>query len=135
MVQAVARSHTGWIQVAITQNIPLLESVLKRREDVLAWISNLPNKIRLLKWRQGHRTKVFTSASNSKHLFGGMSMNTVPYDPVTDYMGVEQPQGSYSMSEHWHPDVTPDALHEAPQGRCGMGYIVDCYRFQGGQSL
>ena len=43
MVQAVARSHR-LINVAITQSIPLLTSVLKNKDDVVAWLSNLQSK-------------------------------------------------------------------------------------------
>src|SRR5262249_42930122 len=43
MVQAVARKHK-LIQVAITQNLPLLFSVLKNKEDAISWISNLQSK-------------------------------------------------------------------------------------------
>jgi hypothetical protein len=132
MVQAVARSHR-LIQVAITQNIPLLESVLKRREDVLAWISNLQTKFIFSNGDKDTNEYFSAVFGHSKHLFGGMSMNTVPYDPVTDFMGVEQPQASYSMSEQWHPDVTPDAFTKLRKGGGECGYIVDCYCFQGGR--
>lgn len=106
MVQAVARSHK-LIQCAITQNIPLLESVLKRREDVLAWISNLQTKF--IFQNSDADTNAYFSAvfGQSKQLLGGSSVNIGNADPFDDWLGTHQPQLSYSTNEHWLPDVRP----------------------------
>lgn len=132
MTQAVARSHK-LINVAITQNIPLLESVIKRREDVLAWISNLQTKFIFA--NSDKDTNEYFSAlfGHSKHLFGSTSTTTAPFDLVSDWCG-QGNQCNVSVSEHWHPDVPPSFFGSGMRkGGAENNYVVDFYLYQAGR--
>lgn len=134
MVQAVARSH-HLIQVAITQNIPLLESVLKRREDVLAWISNLQTKF--IFQNSDADTNAYFSAilGQSKQFLSSSSVNIGKADPFDDWLGTRQPQLSYSTNEQWLPDVRPEDFTRLRKGGKESNFIVDVYLFQGGRKF
>ncbi|HLN26911.1 MAG TPA: TraM recognition domain-containing protein [Gemmataceae bacterium] len=130
-MQAVSRSQK-LINVAITQNIPLLESVLKRREDVLAWISNLQTKFIFANSDKDTNEYFSALLGQSKQLLGSGSVNTGNADPLSDWFGIQQ-QGSYSMTEHFLPQVRPEAWTRCRKGGRENGYMVDCYVFQGGR--
>ncbi|HEU5458579.1 MAG TPA: TraM recognition domain-containing protein [Terracidiphilus sp.] len=132
MVQAVARSHK-LIQVAITQNIPLLESVLKRREDVLAWISNLQTKFIFANGDKDTNEYFSGLLGQSKQLMGGASVPTGKLDPLADWWGTQRQEGSYSMNEHWLPDVRQEDFTRLRKGGKEFDYTVDFYCWQGGR--
>jgi hypothetical protein len=136
MTQAVARSHK-LINVAITQNMPLLESLMKRREDVVAWLSNLQTKFIFANSDKDTNDYFSALFGNSKHLFGGMSSNNAPFDLVSDWMGTNTQQAGYSMNEHWHPDVPPQifASGEMRKGGKENRYWVDCFVHQAGRNF
>jgi hypothetical protein len=131
-VQAVARSHR-LIQVAITQNVPLMVSTLKSKEDVQAWMSNLQTWFMFANGDKETNELCSARCGNSKHLFGGMSMNLTPYDAVADYMGLDDQHGNFSLHEHWHPDVPPESFVRLRKGGEANGFLVDCYVSQGGR--
>lgn len=132
MVQAVARSHR-LIQVNITQNIPLLESVLKRKDDVLAWLANL--QTRFIFASGDNESNAFFSAmlGQSKQLLSSVSGPTGKIDPLDDWFGSPQSGGGYSAQEQWLPDVRPEDFTRLRKGGKDNGYVVDCYVFQGGR--
>jgi hypothetical protein len=130
-VQAVARKHK-LVNVAITQNLPLLFSVLKNRDDAIAWVSNLQTKFI---FANGDReTNEYWSAlfGQSKQLLGSSSLSTKPYDMVNDMLGSPE-QGNYSVSEHFLPDVRPEAFTKLRKGSRENSLIVECFIFQGGR--
>lgn len=134
--QAVARSHK-LINVAITQNIPLLETLLKRREDVLAWLSNLQTKFVFANADKDTNDYFSALFGNSKHLFGGMSSTSAPFDLVSDWMGNNTQQTNCSMNEQWHPDVPPQIFSSGAMRKGGRenAYWVDCFVHQAGRSF
>lgn len=134
MVQAVARSHQ-LIQVAIMQNIPLLESVLKRREDVLAWLSNLQTKF-IFQNSDADANAYFSAVlGQSKQFLSSSSVNTGNADPFDDWLGTQQPQLNYSINEQWLPDVRPEDFTRLRKGGKESNFIVDVYLFQGGRKF
>jgi energy-coupling factor transporter ATP-binding protein EcfA2 len=132
MVQAVARSHK-LIQVAITQNIPLLKSVLKNQDDVYAWLSNLQTKF--IFSNADPETNSYFSAllGASKQLMGGSSMPTGKINPLDDWFGAPQSEGSYSTQEQWLPDVRPEDFTRLRKGGKSNEFVVDFYVTQGGR--
>lgn len=132
MVQAVARKHR-LIQVAITQNLPLLYSVLKNKEDAISWVSNLQTKFIFANGdaeTNGYFSALF---GQSKHLMASMSSNNKPFDWFGDSMGLDSGGGNYSTTEHMMPDVRPEAFTRLRKGGKQYGFMVDCYCFQGGR--
>lgn len=132
MTQAVARSQK-LIQVGITQNFPLMVSVLKSREDVLAWMSNLQTWFMFANGDKETNELCSSRCGHSKHLFGSISASTGPFDVVADYMGLDDQRGSFSMQEHWHPDVPPEEFVKLRKGGADNNFIVDAYVSQGGR--
>lgn len=132
MTQAVARSHL-LINVAITQNIPLLQSVIKRREDVLAWINNLSTWFTFANPCKETNEICSARAGYSKHLFGTSSGGGGQFELFDDVMGMEQAGSSYSMTEHWHPDLPPESWHSLRTGAAQNNNLVDCYVLQNGR--
>jgi hypothetical protein len=133
-VQSVARSHR-LIQVAITQNIPLLESVLKRRQDVLAWVSNLQTWFMFANGDKDTNDLCSARCGQSKQLLTGSSISMAPADPIADWLGVERPQTSCSTNQHWLPDIRPEFWSGGQMRKGGSenNYIVDVVVHQTGR--
>lgn len=135
MTQAVARSHR-LINVAITQNLPLLVSALGKREEAESWIANLTTKFLFANSDKETNEYFSELLGHSKHLFlGGSSGGNQQYDPISEWMGTAQPQASASFNEHWHPDVPPETF-AGPRMRKGgeaNGFMVDFYVHQAGR--
>lgn len=132
MIQAVARSHR-LINIAITQNIPLLESVLKRREDVLAWISNLQTKFIFANSDKDTNEYFSSMFGQSKQLMGGTSTRPGQVDPLQDWFGGQRQDANYSLNENWLPDVRPEEFSRLRKGGHENDCVVDFYCFQGGR--
>jgi TraM recognition site of TraD and TraG len=132
--QAVARSHK-LINVAITQNINLLESVFRSKEDARAWISNLMT--RFIFANTCRETNEYFSAmcGQSKQLLMGGSSHSKPYDLVGDMLGEEQ-CGSASFNESWQPQVRPECfVGGLRKGGRENAYWVDFFVVQGGRKF
>ena len=132
MTQAVARSHR-LINVAITQNLPLLYATLKSREDAISWVSNLQTK--LIFSNSDAETNVYFSSlfGQSKQCLMNTSMDTTqPYSIVDDLFGI-MPKASVTMSENWFPDVRPEEFTRLRKGGNDNRKLVDCFVFQGGR--
>lgn len=133
MTQAVARSHR-LINVAITQNLNLLHSVFRSKEDTFAWCSNLMTKF--LFSNPDADTNAYFSAllGQSRQFLMGGSTPSASYDPVGDWMG--QPQQCHaSFNESWLPDVRPEEFTRLRKGGRENGFTVDCFVFQGGRQF
>ena len=105
MTQAVARSHK-LIQVAITQNIPLLVSVLKNREDALAWIANMNTRFIFNNGDRETCDYFSTLLGQSKQMMSSGNMPVGPVDLVSDAMGfAPQQSGSAGYSSQMLPNV------------------------------
>ena len=133
-VQAVARKHK-LIQCAITQNLPLLVSVLKNREDAISWISNLQTKFIFANGDKDTNDYFSALLGQSKQFLASTSVSNKPFDWLADSMGLSQEGGSYSCTEHLLPDVRPEAFTKLRKGGFENNLIVDCYVFQGGRKF
>lgn len=131
MTQAVARSHR-LINVAITQNLPLLESVIGSREETHAWVSNLQTKPIFANGDK--ETNEYFSAmfgQEKELMMGGGGQQQ--YSLVDDFWG--RPQGNTNWHEQWLPAVRPEDFTRLRKGGSDFGYVVDCYCFQGGRKF
>lgn len=129
MTQAVARSQR-LIQVAITQNLPLLISTLKSREDALSWLANLQNKFIFGNGCMDTCHWASQLIGSSRHLFMGGSSSQGEYDLVGDMWGGESgAKVTGSFNEQWHPDVPPEvfASDKMRKGGPEYGFMVDFY--------
>jgi len=133
MVGAVGRKHK-LIQISITQNLPLLFSVLKNRDDAMAWISN--HQTKFIFANGDKETNEYFSAlfGQSIQNLGTSSISNKPYDPVSDWLNMPE-QGNYSFTQHFLPDVRPEAFSMLKKGSKENNYIVECYVFQGGRKF
>jgi hypothetical protein len=132
MTQAVARSHR-LINVAITQNLPLLYATLKSREDAMAWTSNMMT--RFVFANGDVETNQIHSAlfGQSKQCLMNTSIDTTqPYSIVDDLFGI-MPKANVTMSENWFPDVRPEEFTRLRKGGNDNRRFVDCFVFQGGR--
>ncbi|CAN5265740.1 hypothetical protein BH10PLA2_BH10PLA2_00890 [soil metagenome] len=129
--QAVARKHR-LIQVAITQNIPLLVSTLKNKEDATAWIGNLQTKF-LFANGDNETNKFFSEMfGQKKQLFMNISQNQESTDPFSDIMGDYKP-ASFSMNEQMKPEVRQERFLTFRKGGKENNFLVDCIVVQGGR--
>lgn len=132
MVQAVARSQR-LINVAITQNIPLLNSVLKNKDDVLAWLSNLQTKFIFANGDKDTNDYFSALLGASKHFMGSINSGNGQFDYLKDMLGIPQEQGSFSCQETYLPDVRSEEFTRLRKGGKENNLMVDCYVFQGGR--
>ncbi len=116
--------------MAITQNIPLLVSTLKSKEDALAWIGNLQTKFIFANTDPETNQYFSTMFGQRKEMFGSYS-GPKEYDMVSDWMG--QDRGGYSMSEQMQPCVRPEEFVTLRKGGWENDLIVDCFVTQGGR--
>jgi hypothetical protein len=132
MTQAVARSHR-LINVAITQNINLLQSVFHSKEDAHAWCSNLMTKFIFANPDMDTNNYFSALLGQSKQLLMGGSSGGKPYDPIGEWMG--ESGGSHtSFNENWQPDVRPEFfVGGLRKGGRENGFLVDCIVTQGGR--
>jgi hypothetical protein len=131
MTQAVARKHK-LIQVAITQNLPLLYAVLKNRDDAISWVSNHQTKF-IFANGDVETNQYFSGLfGQSRHYFTSCSAANKPYDLVGDVFGFPD-EGNCTVSEQMQPDVPPWEFPRLRKGGKQNGCIVDCFVFQGGR--
>jgi type IV secretory pathway TraG/TraD family ATPase VirD4 len=127
--QAVARKHR-LIQVAITQNIPLLISTVKSKEDALAWIGNLQTKF-IFANTDPQTNQYFSTMFGQQRKLMGSYDGGKPYDPVLDWMG--QDHGGHSFREEMQPAIRPEEFVTLRKGGVAEDFLVDCYVSQGGR--
>jgi TraM recognition site of TraD and TraG len=132
-VQAVARKHR-LVQVAITQNLPLLFSVMKNRDDAIAWISNLQTKFIFANGDKETNEYFSALLGQSIQFLSTASGNNMPFDLAADMLGLPV-QGNYSCTEHFLPDVRPEAFTRLRKGGRENNFVVDAYVFQGGRKF
>lgn len=135
-VQAVARQSI-LCNVVITQSLPVLFESLgggpKAEQQAKALIGNLQTKF-ICQQSDRDTNEYFSGLlGHSRHLFGSSTSNGAQYDMLGDLMGFEQPGASYTLSEQWHPDVSPEQFTKLRKGGQDNGYLVECYVFQGGK--
>ena len=118
--------------VAITQNINLLESVFGSKEDARAWISNLQTKFIFA--NSDAETNAYFS-----HMFGesrqhliSVSPDNKPFDLVGHMLG--EPQGvGMNLNEQFLPQVRPEEFLRLRKGGRDNNFVVDCFITQGGR--
>jgi hypothetical protein len=132
MTQAVARSHR-LINVNITQNLPLLISTLKSREDALAWIANLQTKF-IFANGDKDTNEYFAGLLGQRRRFFGSCNFSQGFDLMGDLLGTVQ-QGSYGGSEQLDFNVRPEEFTQLCKGGHENGCIVSCFVFQGGRKF
>jgi len=131
MTQAVARSHK-LIQVAITQNLPLVSSVLGSWEDAISWLSNLQTKFIFA--NGDNQTNDYFSAMLGQHreiMIGG-GTDAGEYDVVGDaFGGSSGVRASANFNEQWLPVVRPELFQRMRRGGKACNFIVDAYVVKG----
>ncbi|MCE9564621.1 MAG: TraM recognition domain-containing protein [Planctomycetes bacterium] len=133
MVQAVARSHR-LINVAITQNIPLLQAAMGDKEQAMAWLANLVTKFIFSNTDRETNEYFSSQLGQSKQLFMSGNQPTGPADLLGEWMGQEEKQGSAGFSEQMLADVLPEHFgSKLRKGGAENGLMVDAYVFQGGR--
>jgi TraM recognition site of TraD and TraG len=131
MTQAVARKH-GLIQVAITQNLPLLFATLKNRDDAIAWVSNLSTKY-VFSNNDRETNEYFSAmAGERRELLGTCSVSNKPYDLWADVTGASD-EANYSMAEQIQPEIRPAEFLRFRKGGPENDCVVDCIVFQSGR--
>jgi hypothetical protein len=113
----------------------LLFSVLKNRDDAISWVANHQTK---LVFANGDReTNDYFSAlcGQSKQLLGTSGSSNKPYDIASDMLGLPQDLGSYSCTQHWLPDVHPEAFTRLRKGGHENDFVVEAIAFQGGRKF
>ncbi|MCE9567401.1 MAG: TraM recognition domain-containing protein [Planctomycetes bacterium] len=136
-IQAVCRS-AGLIQVNVIQNIPLLVSALgggaKAQQEAEAWIANLQTKIICANGCKTTNAFFSQLLGESKQLLLSTSNpqgNT--YDLVGDLLGLEEPQGSVSASQHWRVEVEASEFTRQRKGGPQNDMVVTAIVSMGGR--
>lgn len=136
MNQTVSRSQK-LISIAATQSIPVFVAALgggeQARNDVLGLIAN--HQVKFFGQTTCAETAKFASEmfGYERKLFCSTSMQSEPYDMVSDLLGFDTSRASTSMSEQWHPRIPPQALTTLRKGGAINDYIVQVYAFLGGR--
>jgi hypothetical protein len=132
MTQAVGRSQR-LINVAISQNLPLLISALGSREEAVAWLSNLTTKF-LFANSDKDTNEYFSELLGQKRDFllsgGGGNQE---YDFTKDVLGIDEGRGGMGMNEQWLPDLRPEEFYRLRKGGQQNSFLVDFIAFQGGR--
>lgn len=133
--QAVARA-SRLVNVALTQNVPLLISALGgpgAEKEAHSWIANFATKLFCANTCKETNELASDLCGRSRHFFfGGSSGPQEPYDPIGDLFG-QSPKCSASFNQQWFPDVPPEVfVSQLRRGGPAADYTVDAVAARAG---